>query len=440
MPRAAALEFQCQSCETEFPKWFGKCPECGEWNSLLRREEKKKALKPNSRARHWMELKAPSLTEHQSFELAFIQRLLGGGLPRGSVVLLAGQPGVGKSTLLFQTFASSSQKVLFASTEESESQLAVRFRKFCRDESAPFFVMSTSLLEDILQEADRLEVDTVVVDSIQMLGSRSSLQSRWGAGLMRELSDELVSQAKAKSRSLWIVGHVNKEGEIAGPKTLEHLVDCVFLFCGSDDPSVRSLQVQKNRFGPSGELALLRMEEKGLTEIPNPESFWMHQYSKSVPGCVYCPILLGSRVYCVEVQALCAATAFPSPRRTVSGFDLQRLHLILALLEKRLDLRFSGLDVYLNIVGGLKVEDTAADLAVAAALISAIKNQAFPSERVFLGELGLTGEIRSVPGVKQRLEAAARVGKQSAVFPASAESEKISELELLPHRHIQDLF
>jgi DNA repair protein RadA/Sms len=372
------------------------------------------------------------LNARRAVGLDFVDRLLAGGLPEGSVVLLAGEPGIGKSTLLFQLFGSSDQKVLFVSTEESESQLALRFQAFCQREDAEFYVMSAHELGDILKEADRLGVETLVIDSIQMLSHGGSDRLRGGMSLVREMTDELVTHCKSKGVNLWIVGHVNKDGEIAGPKTLEHLVDSVLLFSKSDDPQVRSLQIQKHRFGPSGEIALLKMDQSGLTEIPEPESFWMHQHSDAVPGCIYCPILLGSRVYCLEVQALCAPTPFAVPRRTVSGFDVQRLHLLLALLEKRLGLEFSRMDVYLNIVGGLKISDPGADLAVAAALVSAFQEKAQASDRVYVGELGLTGEIRSVPGVIERLEAARRVGKKIAIIP------KISSgLQGLPPMEIQ---
>jgi len=439
MAKAASAAFRCQSCETKHSKWYGKCPSCEEWNSLQEIQVVKKNS-PSKQAVHWRQIEVTKATQRRPVGLNFVDRVLNGGLPPGTVVLLAGQPGIGKSTLLFQLFGSSTQKVLFASTEESETQLSLRFQSFCKRDEAEFYLMSEYIIENILAEAERLRVDTLVIDSIQMLTSLSTDRQKGGMGLMRELSDELVSRTKAAGVNLWIVGHVNKEGDIAGPKSLEHMVDTVLLFSASDNPSVRTLQVQKHRFGPSGELALLKMEADGLHEVPNAEEFWMHKRQTVVPGCVYCPVLLGSRVYCIEVQALCAETVFPSPRRTAAGYDLQRLHLLLAILEKRLKINFSGLDVYLNVVGGLRLHDTGVDLAVAAALVSACQERAMETDSVYVGELGLTGEIRPVPGMAERLEASARVGKKMAIVPRGPDYAKSVELEIRPYGDISELF
>lgn len=420
MAKAKQLSYVCRECGTQYAKWLGQCGQCESWNSIVEIEQAptaatKAKAKLSSKLFKLSEVKVSKEEARIKTNLEFLDRILGGGLPQGSVTLVAGQPGTGKSTLLFQMlFKNPTSKILYISAEESPSQVAARFGKQGRD-NPNFYLLTENRVSEILEQIDLIEPDIVVVDSIQMLMSESVDRMKGGVATVREVAEALVTKAKAMSLQLWIVGHVNKDGDIAGPKTLEHLVDTVLTFSGSDDPQVRVLQTQKHRFGQSGELAVLEMSKDGLSEKPGAESYWMEEHNRDVPGCAFAAVMMGSRVYCVEIQALCAKTHFPSPRRSTTGYDMNRLYLILAVLEKRLKIPFSHLDVYLNVVGGLKLTDPAADLAVAAALVSAHTEKSPARSTVYCGELGLTGEIRKVSSLTQRIQAISQLGKNSFV-------------------------
>jgi DNA repair protein RadA/Sms len=355
--------------------------------------------------------------------IEFLDRVLGGPLPEGTVVLVAGEPGIGKSTLLFQMMAKQKDPVLYVSAEESEQQIAKRFRKLSPELSDQLYLISESRISEILQSIESLKPKVVVIDSIQMMISDNESFAKGGAANLREAADVLIQAAKAQNFTLWIIGHVTKEGEIAGPKTLEHLVDTVLVFSAAEDSRLRLLQSQKNRFGPSGELAVLEMDERGLTEKKDDAAFWIHKASAQVPGCALAPISFGSRILAVEIQALVVNSYFPSPRRSTSGFDLNRLLLLLAVLEKRLHIPFSRMDVYLNIVGGLKLSDPTADLAVAAALASAHSERALSAQCFLSAEVGLTGELRPVPSFSNRARYLQQSFKDSKLL-TSASSQK----------------
>jgi DNA repair protein RadA/Sms len=273
-----------------------------------------------------------------------------------------------------------------------------------------------------------------------MIMAEDQSKARGGVATVREVTESLVSKAKENGIILWIVGHVNKEGDVAGPKTLEHLVDTVLVFSMGEDSRLRILQTQKNRFGPSGELALLEMDETGLKEQEDADSYWMRERSNAVPGCALTPIMMGSRIFCVEVQALVVKSYFPSPRRSTTGFDLSRLHLLLAVLEKRLNIAFSQHDVYLNVVGGIKISDPGADLAVTAALISAFLDKPVSMEQVFCGEIGLTGELRSVNAMADRLRAVSQTKKQEWIGAPMKRVPKAlsSSLKLNQHERVDE--
>lgn len=416
MKKKLRESFQCSSCEARFPQWYGRCPQCQEWNTLEAVVESitptGPATAPRGSARPLSEISATEVLQKESLNLDFLDRVLGGGLPRSAVVLVAGEPGIGKSTLLFQMAAHlKNQTCLYVSAEESVGQLNSRFRQLGKENAENIFVMSENRLPVILSEIQKIKPHHVVIDSIQMMYGDSPERIKGGQAAIREVSEDLVSYAKAYNVTLWIVGHVTKEGEIAGPRSLEHLVDSVLFFSSANEPDIRLLQTGKHRFGQSGELVLLEMTEKGLVEKEGVDEFWMQARDKSVSGCALASVMLGSRCYCIEIQALCVPSFFPSPRRSTSGFDYNRLLLILAVLERRLKLSFSQDDVYLKVVGGLKIQDPAADLAVAAALVSAKTEMPVNLDQVFCGELGLTGELRPVPQIRDRLKAAARIGK-----------------------------
>ncbi|PIR22309.1 MAG: DNA repair protein RadA [Deltaproteobacteria bacterium CG11_big_fil_rev_8_21_14_0_20_45_16] len=429
--------FACESCGTAYSKWQGQCESCGSWNTVVSRQEKIEKL-GNSRLLRLSEVEVSDDYHRQSTGLDFLDRILGGGLPRGATILLAGQPGTGKSTLLFQLFGTSKQKCLYVSAEESAQQVASRFRKQTKNPASDFFLHTENQLSEILRTIDKLKPDLVAIDSIQMIVGESLDRMKGGSASIREVSEALVAKAKAMNFTLWIVGHVTKDGEIAGPKTLEHLVDSVILFSEGEESQVRILQTQKHRFGISGELAILEMSSQGLSERPGAESYWMQDHAVDLPGCAFGAALFGSRVYCVEIQALCSDTHFPSPRRSANGFDINRLYLLLAVLEKRLKFAFSHQDVYLNVVGGLKLTDPAVDLAVAAALVSAQTEKPTDRRSVFVGELGLTGEIRMVPSLAQRLRACEQVGRARFICPVSKKLEAPDSVELLQYRELKE--
>jgi DNA repair protein RadA/Sms len=435
------LAFSCSNCGAAFPKWLGKCSECGEFNTVT--ELSHPVRGSGTKAHRVRDLKVGELQNRQTTSLDYLDKLLGDGLPSGTVVLLAGEPGIGKSTLLFQMILKQQERSLYVSAEESVEQIARRFRTLEKEVADELFVISENHVSRVLEQIETLKPKIVVIDSIQMMVAENEERARGGMASLRETTEVLVQKAKELHITLWIVGHVNKEGDIAGPKTLEHLVDTVLIFSMAEDSRLRILQVQKHRFGRSGEVLLLEMSERGLTEKKESDSYWIHKRSEKISGCALAAVQMGSRVICVEVQALVVDSYFPSPRRSTSGFDLNRLHLILAVLEKRLKVPFSRSDVYLNIVGGLKVSDPGADLAVAAALVSAQSEKAISTSAVFCGEIGLTGELRKASAMEDRLRSVVRMGfsqwisapfeslKASAGLRASSFEQVRSALEFL---------
>lgn len=405
--------YVCRDCSASFPQWFGKCPDCESWNSVhLQTAKSEPGALSSGSALKLTDLKSDVKLSRESLGIDFLDRVLGGGLPRSAVVLVAGEPGIGKSTLLFQLAASlQNRSCLYVSAEESLNQLGARFQRIGESNKEKIYVMSENRLPVILEEIKKTKPDHVIIDSIQMMFGESAERVKGGQAAIREISEELVAYAKAYQFTLWIVGHVTKEGEIAGPRSLEHLVDSVLFFSSANEPDLRILQIGKHRFGQSGELALLEMTEAGLSEREGADDYWMQERQKKVSGCALASVMMGSRCYCVEVQALCVPTYFPSPRRSTSGFDYNRLLMILAVLERRLKLPFSQDDVYLNVVGGLRLQDPGADLAVAAALVSAKTEKALSLSDVFCAELGLTGELRPVANLRDRVKSAHQVKK-----------------------------
>jgi DNA repair protein RadA/Sms len=402
-----ALGFSCSHCGAGFSKWVGRCSECGELNTV---SEVTGSSPGRSKALRVAELTVAESQQKVSTSLAYLDHLLGGGLPSGTVVLVAGEPGIGKSTLLFQMMLKQKARALYVSAEESVDQIARRFKSFEDQLNHELYVISENRVAEVMTQMEDLKPEVVVIDSIQMMTVENEERARGGMASLREATEALVQKAKALNITLWIVGHVNKDGDIAGPKTLEHLVDTVLIFSMAEDSRLRILQIQKHRFGRSGEVLLLEMTDKGLVEKRESDSYWIHKRSEKISGCALAAVLMGSRVLCVEVQALVVDTYFPSPRRSTSGFDLNRLHLILAVLEKRLKIPFSRSDVYLNIVGGLKISDPGADLAVAAALVSAQTEKAISTSAVFCGEIGLTGELRMAAAMEDRVRTIGAMG------------------------------
>ena len=369
--------------------------------------------------------------------IAELDRVLGGGIVEGSVILLAGEPGIGKSTLLMQLCAHLGVSVMYVSGEESRGQLKMRADRLGAGGSDTLVLCETDM-ESVLSEYDRVSPKIMIVDSVQTMYSSSATGAPGSVGQVRECTSELIARAKQDNCAVIIVGHVNKEGGIAGPKVLDHMVDAVLYFEGDRSHTYRIVRAVKNRFGSTNEIGVFDMTEDGLREVPNPSELFLASRPNGVSGsCATC-VIEGNRPIIAEVQALVVPTAFPSPRRTADGLDYNRMCLLLAVLEKRLGLRFSGSDVYLNVVGGFRLDEPAIDAAIAIALISSIRDIPVPQDVIAVGEIGLAGEIRSVRTAKLRAAEAARLGFAKIALP-SYSAKEVGNIECTPLRSVFDL-
>lgn len=420
----------CSNCGSIFTKWFGKCPECGEWNTL---EESAVAVEDKStkKSKIVKTFTAPSTSKAQrisditfqshirfSTGLNEFDRVLGGGVVKGSAVLLSGEPGIGKSTLLLQICEKIGEfgKILYISGEESSSQIKLRAQRLGVNNDNLYVLCETNINKAI-PEAEGNAPDLVIVDSVQTMYD-DELQSVPGSiTQVKQTAMMFIRSAKENNYSVIFVGHVNKDGAIAGPKVLEHIVDAVLYFEGDKQHSYRIIRAEKNRFGSTNEIGVFEMGDEGLIEVENPSEALLSQRPSSVPGnCAVC-IMEGTRPILSEVQALASQTSFPVPRRVTNGYDYNRLNMLLAVLEKRMGLRFSASDVYINVIGGLRLEEPSCDLAVAMALISSIKELPMPEDMIAIGEIGLSGECRSVSHSELRINEAKRLGFQTIALP-----------------------
>ncbi|MCL6523525.1 MAG: DNA repair protein RadA [Thermoflavifilum sp.] len=409
------VAFFCQHCGYESPKWLGKCPSCGQWNSFV--EEIIAPIQPiategHRKASHPISLQEVNTADEDRIPMPDdeLNRVLGGGLVRGSLVLLAGEPGIGKSTLLLQTALQlPALKVLYISGEESEQQIRMRANRIGLQHPELYLLTETNM-QAILKEARQLKPDLILVDSVQTLVSPLLGSPAGSIGQIRECAAIWQEYAKSTHTPVILVGHITKDGLIAGPKILEHIVDSVLQFEGDRQYVYRLLRTVKNRFGASFELGVYEMNERGLTPVSQPSALFMHQKEELLSGSAIASTLEGIRPLLVEVQALVTPSLYGTPQRTVSGMDLRRLQLLLAVLEKRGGFRLHAQDVFVNIVGGLRIEDPALDLAVIAALLSSFEDFTIPPHSCFAGEIGLSGEIRAVSRPAQRIAEAARLG------------------------------
>lgn len=421
--KEAKTVYVCAECGFVSRKWLGKCPECGAWNSMNEEEEKPTPARKSIVRREDKEavrLADTALPDYirRSTGMGELDRVLGGGLVQGSVVLLSGEPGIGKSTLLLQISheLSKGHKVLYVSGEESRGQIKLRAERL-GVASGELFVLTETNLDGIEEECKRLSPDVLIVDSIQTIYSERFTSVAGSITQVRECAMSFIAFAKETGSAVFLVGHINKEGGISGPKVLEHMVDAVLYFEGDRRQSYRIVRAIKNRYGSTNEIGVFEMGDEGLAEVPNPSEAMMEGRPVDISGSAACVVMEGSRPLITEIQALVAPTAFPSPRRTADGFDYNRMCLLLAVLERRLRLRFSANDVYLNIAGGMRLIEPAADLAVALALISAISDTVIPPDLIVFGELGLAGEVRAVSHADYRVKEAYRLGFRKIVLP-----------------------
>lgn len=422
----------CTSCGNESPKWQGRCPACGQWNTLQEHIEKPLPRGRGSHSPVGISRTAQRLSDIVSdSEIRFttgngeLDRVLGGGAVKGSLVLVGGAPGIGKSTLLLQICQClcASNKVLYVSGEESERQLKLRAERIGVSPDS-LYVLSETRLSDFLETTAAIAPDILIVDSIQTLYNETCDSTPGSVSQVKECTMALMQLSKAEGITVFVVGHINKDGAIAGPKVLEHMVDCVLYFEGDPNTSYRLLRAVKNRFGSTNEIGVFEMGDSGLIEVPNPSQMLLEGRPEGASGtCVAC-VMEGTRPLLAEVQALVTKTSFNVPRRTSDGFDFNRAALLLAVAEKRAGLKLSVFDAYINVIGGLRLDEPGADLPVLLAVASSYRDQVIPDDLVAIGEVGLTGEIRSVSNMNQRLCEVARLGFKRCIIPKNG-SEKL---------------
>ena len=442
----AKTVFFCTACGNESLKWQGRCPACGAWNTMEEHVEKPVAPGRAKSAPVGISRKPQRLCQVTSDdEIRFstgmgeLDRVLGGGAVAGSLVLVGGAPGIGKSTLLLQICAQlcRERQVLYVSGEESERQIKLRAQRL-RVESDNLYILSETRLSDVLEATEEMKPDILIVDSIQTLYSEENESSPGSISQVKDCTMALMQVSKSQGITVFVVGHINKDGNIAGPKVLEHMVDCVMYFEGDPNSSYRLLRAAKNRFGSTNEIGVFEMADCGLIEVPNPSQMLLDGRPEGACGtCVAC-VMEGTRPVLAEVQALVTKTTFNVPRRAADGFDFNRAVLLLAVAEKRAGLKLSVFDAYINVIGGLRLDEPAADLSVVLAVASSYRDQAVDDDLVAIGEVGLTGEIRSVSHMNQRLSETARLGFKKCIIPRNG-AEKLEIPEGLKVYRVRNL-
>lgn len=404
----------CQNCGTQYAQWHGQCKNCGQWNTLAEEITEKKSILPTSKKNknHIINIIEVETQDEPRIKTPSeeLNRVLGGGIVLGSVTLIGGEPGIGKSTLLLQLALKMKKKILYVSGEESASQIKMRADRLTDLQNPNCFLYTETSLEKIIHEAKKLAPDFVIIDSIQTIQSQLIESSPGTVSQIRECSNEIIKFAKETATPVFLVGHITKDGNIAGPKVLEHMVDVVLSFDGDRNHLFRLLRAHKNRFGSTTEIGIYEMIAQGLKEIKNPSEILITKKNEDLSGNAVAVTLEGNRPMLLEIQALVSTAVYGTPQRSSTGFDAKRLNMLLAVLEKRAGFQLGAKDVFLNITGGIKTQDPALDLAVVASILSSNEDEAISEKYCFSGEIGLSGEIRPVAQIEQRITEAEKLG------------------------------
>lgn len=441
--------YRCEECNFETSQWLGRCPNCGAWNSLLSQDIaeiniKKIKIEAKDLAKPVSKLKFTVAEQRYETGIAEFDRVLGGGIVPGSLVLIGGEPGIGKSTLalqIAQQLVKIAGKILYISAEESIRQVSIRANRLSVD-SEHIYLLSENALEKIVAQIVEIKPKIVIIDSIQIINDSSIPSIPGSVAQVKSCTSRLMEMAKRENIALIIIGHVTKDGGIAGPKTLEHIVDTVLYLEGERFQTYRLLRSIKNRFGATNELGIFQMEKVGLKEVKNPSKILLTSRSQPIPGTVTTITFEGSRPLAVEIEALTSSSYLNYPRRLTTGVDYNRVSLIIAILENKLKIQLQNKDVYINTAGGIKINEPAIDLGIAVAIISSVKNSAISLDTVVFGELGLTGEVRSVGLCERRLKEAKSIGFRKCVIPfdnAQQISDKFDNLEVKTLNNIEDI-
>ena len=439
--------FYCQNCGTSSSKWLGKCPSCGQWNTFVEERTSKKESKKDGYVSN--KKNTPKLLSEISYSSENrivtrdkeLNRVLGGGIVPGSLILLGGDPGIGKSTLLLQfALSSKSKKILYVSGEESEKQIKMRADRINKNSEHCYILTETST-NNIFQEIEKIQPDILIIDSIQTIHT-SYLESAPGSvSQIRECTSELIKFAKETSTAVLLIGHINKDGAIAGPKVLEHMVDTVLQFEGDRNHVYRILRTIKNRFGSASELGVYEMSGNGLRQVTNPSEILITERDENTSGVAIAGTIEGARPLLVEIQSLVSSADYGTPQRSTTGFDTRRMNMLLAVLEKRCGFRLGAKDVFLNITGGIKIDDTAIDLAVVCSILSSDQDIPLDNQICFAGEIGLSGEIRAVNRIDQRISEAEKLGYEKIIISKYNKfNSKDFNIEILKCGKIEEVF
>jgi DNA repair protein RadA/Sms len=440
--------YLCQECGAESSKWIGKCPSCGQWNTYV-----EEIVSTEKKAQSALTVSAVSkpvvlddiTSEHLeriNLGMAEFNRVLGGGLVPGSLVLIGGEPGIGKSTLVLQlALTLKGKKILYVSGEESLQQIKLRAQRLKLGSKECLFLCETSL-ETLLGILEQEKPDIFIMDSIQTISTEMIESSPGSVAQVRECTSAILKYAKKNHTAVILIGHINKEGNLAGPKVLEHIVDTVIQFEGDSHHQFRILRSTKNRFGSTSELGIFEMRQSGLVEIPNPSEHLISQNKEPVSGTAIAAAIEGVRPFMIEIQALVSSAAYGIPQRSATGFDLRRLNMLLAVLEKRAGFKLAAKDVFLNVAGGLKITDPSTDLAILACILSSSLDLPIALHTAFAGEIGLTGEIRAVSRIEQRIAEASRLGFTGIFVPASNKGydAKTTDIDIIRVSRVEEVF